>query len=136
MVADRLGTSGFSPWVSLENSRGGIIVAMNTIRLRKLLATVLGLVYPLTKAKLHRLSHAAGVVLTAGAMIVVWLMTKLTLSEQIAADLALVAVFFTRWRVALHTVDAVVDELPIPDGDSSPNAAPTPAGGVSKVEKS
>lgn len=63
-------------------------------------------------------------------------MTKLTLSEQIMADLALVAIFFTRWRAALRTVDAVVDKLPIPEGDSKPNVAPMPAGGVSSAEKS
>lgn len=104
--------------------------------MNKLFATVWALAYPPTKAKWHRLSHAAGAVLTAGAIAVVWLKTNLTLSERITADLVLVAAFFTRWRAALHTIDAVVDKLPIPEGDSKPNASPTPAGGVPSSGKS
>jgi len=97
-----------------------------------------GLVYPPTKAKLHRVLHLAGVLVAGALGVAVWLVTsKLGVTEKITADLGVLVVLLTRWRAAIASVDAAVDKLPIPDDDRpTPKLAVVPKSeDVTKPEK-
>jgi hypothetical protein len=77
---------------------------------------VLGLVYPVTKSKLHRLLHFAGLACTAAILVVVWLpSTGLHIGAQIEASFATIIVAATNIRAAIRKLDEKVDVLPIPD---------------------
>jgi hypothetical protein len=85
--------------------------------MKALFAKIAALVYPPTKAKLHRLLHVTGVAATVGASVAIWVMGRhWALGTQIEAQIALVLAFLTNVKKITVTLDAGVDKLPIPDG--------------------
>jgi hypothetical protein len=82
-----------------------------------LLLKLAGLLYPPTKAKLHRLLHMVGTIVAAIAIAGPWMLV-----HGIAWDTALelnavtVALVLTNLRLAISKLDAGVDGLPIPTG--------------------
>lgn len=83
---------------------------------------VRGLLWPVTKAKLHRLLHVSGVVLTGWIMWKIYRLTGnlgLPTDEHIAISLSPLIPLATKWQAVIRWVDRnVVNELPIPDGES------------------
>jgi hypothetical protein len=78
--------------------------------------TLIGLIYPFTKAKLHRALNFLGTLLTAAAVVAVWA-SSLDLADSIGATLVLVTTFLTQGKKAIAKLDAGVDSLPIPADD-------------------
>lgn len=87
---------------------------------------LVALVYPFTKAKLHRALNFAGTLLAAAAVVAVWA-SSIDTGEKVGATVVLVTTFLTRARGAVQKLDAAVDSLPIP-ADDEPTKPITPKG--------
>lgn len=74
------------------------------------------LIYPFTKAKLHRALNFAGTPLAAAAVVAVWL-SSIDAGEKIGATIVLVTTYLTRAKDVVRRLDAGVDALPIPADD-------------------
>ena len=89
--------------------------------MKELFAKLLALVYPPTKVKLHRIVSMVGTVLAMASIVLVWASTKLHLSitEQLGATGALLAIWGTSWRTLVAPkANEVIDGLDIPDGST------------------
>jgi len=85
--------------------------------------TLVAMIYPPTKAKLHRALHAGLTAVTVAASIVVWLHGQKwgwSFWNQVEAQTVLIGAFLARAKAAFAKLDSVVDELPIPDTDEPP----------------
>jgi len=100
------------------------------------LNAIVALVYPPTKAKLRRLLHIGGMLLTLAILVATWL-TQLPLQTQIEVSLGTILVALTNISAAFKKAEAVVEKLSIPEGSTIDPAAPTvPASEApTKVEK-
>ena len=76
------------------------------------------IVYPPTKAKLHRILHMAGTAMTLAFVLSTWLLSELPTKTKIATDLVVVVAYLTRWQAVVARADKVVDRLPISDSDT------------------
>jgi len=110
--------------------------------MKALIAKVLALVYPPTKAKLHKLVSYVGTALTLTVIVWSWLVSKhvLTVTEALGVDLTTLTIFLSSWRsVVAPKVNAEIDGLDIPDGSTveqksvtvRETTVTTPAGAVS-----
>ena len=94
-------------------------IAMSRRGTRKawlLIKRSLGLLYPVTKQKLHRLFHIVGLLVTGGAGAALWVAgLPLTLPQKIVGTLTLVSTLLTSVGVGLRGVDRFVDRLSIPE---------------------
>lgn len=86
-------------------------------KLLAILRKLIGLIYPFTKAKLHRALNFAGTLLAAAAVVAVWL-SSIGAGKKIGATIVLVTTFLTRAKGAIQKLDAAVDSLPIPADDT------------------
>lgn len=89
--------------------------------MKLLLAKLWALFYPPTKLKLHRIVSAVGTALAVASIALVWASTKLHLSitEQLGATGALLAIWGTSWRTLVAPkANEVIDGLDIPDGST------------------
>ena len=91
-----------------------------------LLHKLIPLVYPPTKAKLRRLLHIGGTLLTLAILVATWA-TQLPLQTQIEVSIGTIIVALTNISAALTKAGAVVEKLPIPEdsGKKVDPAAPT-----------
>lgn len=87
---------------------------------------LVGLIYPFTKAKLHRAANFLGTLLAASAVIAVWL-SSIDAGEKIGATIVLLTTFLTNARKAITKLDAAVDSLPIPADDEPTKPLPRPS---------
>lgn len=86
-------------------------------KLAAIFAYLVGLVWPLSKTKLHRLIHFALTASTVAASVIVWLQGQRwgwSTANQFEAQLFIVGAFIARAREAFKRADAIVDKLPIP----------------------
>jgi hypothetical protein len=78
----------------------------------------LGVLYPVTKRKLHRLLHVLGLLVAGGAGTALWVAgLPLTIPEKIVGTLTLVSTLLTSVSVGIKGADRFVDQLPIPADD-------------------
>lgn len=77
---------------------------------------LIGLIYPFTKAKLHRALNFVGTLLAAAAVVAVWL-SSIDTGEKLGATIVLVTTFLTRARGAIAKLEPAIDSLPIPADD-------------------
>lgn len=89
-------------------------------KLRSIAAKLAGLVYPPTKAKLHRLITVAGVLFAAAAEAqIVFGDLGLTTTGRVVGAVGTLATLLAGWKRAQPKLDAAVNALPIPDGEGS-----------------
>jgi hypothetical protein len=102
------------------------------------LNTVVALIYPPTKAKLRRLLHIGGTLLTLAILVATWA-TQLPLQTQIEVSIGTIVVALTNISAALSKAEAVVEKLPIPEDSGKkvdPAAPMVPASEApTKLEK-
>ncbi len=98
------------------------------------ISKLVSLVYPPTRRKFHRLLHAALAAMAIAASVIVWLKGQhwgWSTWNQIEAQAVLLGTYLARAKAIVQSLDSAVDQLPIPESDSGPNAtdpaAPQPA---------
>ena len=95
-------------------------------RIKQALAFATSLVWPPTKARLHRLVTAIGVAFAGVAIALTWWGTLgLTLGGKFGATIGMLTTLAAGWQRARPRVDAAIDGLPIP-ADDVITAAATP----------
>lgn len=90
------------------------------------LRKLIGLIYPFTKAKLHRAANFVGTLLAAAAVVAVWV-SSIDTGEKVGATVVLVTTFLTRAKGAIQKLGPAIDALPIP-ADDEPTKPITPKG--------
>lgn len=100
--------------------------------MKTILAKLASLVWPLTRAKLHRIVTLTGYGFTALTIAVVWA-GKLGLSTggKIGATIGALSAAAASWASLRPKLDAAIDTLPIPAADATeaptkPITPPTP----------
>jgi hypothetical protein len=89
--------------------------------MKKLLAQIVSVLWPPTKAKLHRLVSIAGTLLTLAVCVWAWLVNKhvLTSTQALGVSLGALTVWASSWRsVIAPKADKLIDGLDIPDGST------------------
>lgn len=88
-------------------------------KIKAIAARIADLVYPPTKAKLHRLVTWVGVVFGAVATFEIWAgqLGLTTVKEKLAGQLATITMLAAGWQRARPKVDAAIDSLPIPENE-------------------
>jgi len=77
-------------------------------------------IYPVTKAKLHKVVTVVGVAFAVLAILTVWIGdVGLSPEGKVGATLGMVSTLLAGWKRAQPKIDAAIDELPIPEEDSS-----------------
>ena len=81
------------------------------------MAKLLALFWPVTRRKVHRLVHLAGVGVTLWLVVYAYRLTAaMPLTERIPSLMIPLVPLFTRWQALFHWVDDnVVDKLDLPD---------------------
>jgi hypothetical protein len=93
-------------------------------QLKHALVSLVALVYPPTRRKLHRLVTLVGYGFTATAIIEVWAgKLGLSTSGKIQVTLGALAAAGASWATLRPKLDSAIDTLPIPESDST--EAPT-----------
>jgi hypothetical protein len=88
-------------------------------RIKKLASQIVGLVYPPTKAKLHRIVTWIGVTFAAFAVVMTWIgELGLSTTGKIGATLGMLATLAAGWERVKPELLKGIDGLPIPDDDS------------------
>lgn len=82
---------------------------------RAVCAEVVGLAYPPTKKKFHRIFHVLATALTVATIVCTWLVGNFSLSARLGADAVLALAYLARWGVVVGKIDTAVDRLPIPE---------------------
>ena len=86
--------------------------------MKQLLKRALGLVYPPTMAKFHRIVTWIGVVVAAVAELVTWFGSLgLKPSEKIMTSLGILTMLAAGWKRMQPRVESAIDSLPIPAQD-------------------
>jgi hypothetical protein len=77
------------------------------------------LVYPVTRARLHRLVSVVGTVFAAFGIFELWYATLgLSTSGKIGATLGMLTTYAASWNAMRPRVDSFIDELPLPAGST------------------
>jgi len=78
----------------------------------------ISIVYPPTRAKLHRILHVAGTAMTLAFVLSTWLLSELQTKTKIETDPVVVVAYLTRRQAVVTKADKVVDRLSISDSDT------------------
>jgi hypothetical protein len=100
--------------------------------MKRTLSKLSTLIYPPTKAKLHRALHALLTLVAVGASVAVWIQGQhwgWSVGNQIEAQAALAGTLFARATAVFKRLDAAVDSLPIPAGNDVAEPPKPSAGG-------
>lgn len=83
------------------------------------LSKLLSLIWPVTKAKLHRLVTWAGVAFAGVAVVVTWWgLLGLSTAGKIGATIGMLTTLAAGWQRARPKIDAGIDALPIPEDEA------------------
>lgn len=93
--------------------------------MKTLLSKLRALLWPPTKAKLHRLVSLVGYAFTVVAIFEVWAgQLGLTTGGKIGATIGALTAAAASWASLRPKIDATIDGLPIPDTDATPIVQP------------
>jgi len=88
------------------------------LAIRSAVRSLFALVYPPTKAKLHKLVTAAGVVFAVVSIVLTWWGTLgLTTAGKIGATIGTLTTLAAGWKRERPKIEAMIESLPIPEGD-------------------
>lgn len=92
-----------------------------------MLVKLKALVWPVTRAKLHRLVTLVGVAFAILAVVLVWAgQLGLSTEGKIGATIGMLTTLAAGWQRVRPKLDAGIDALPIPDDDATATSTAAP----------